>query len=60
MLKEVEIKNPYYAAKLENGVTILVYDGYAEDIDGNTYRPVEEKVDDDYEIIGWKKNITKI
>lgn len=55
MLKEVEIKNPYYAAKLENGVTILVYDGYAEDIDGNTYRPVEEKVDDDYEIIGWKK-----
>lgn len=55
MLKEVEIKNPYYAAKLENGVTILVYDGYAEDIDDNTYRPVEEKVDDDYEIIGWKK-----
>ena len=56
VLKEIEVKNPYYAARLENGVTILVYDGYAEDSEGNIYRPVEELVDDDYEIVGWKKS----
>ena len=50
--KEKNIKNPLYAATLDNGVSILVYDGYAEGSDGKLYHPVIEETDDEIELIG--------
>ncbi len=56
MLKETEIiKQPLYIAKLENGVTILVYDGYAKGSDGKTYHYVDRQIgDDEFEGVGWR------
>lgn len=52
--KEKEIKNPLFVAVLDNGVSILVFDGYAEGSDGKIYKPVIEEVDDDeIEVVGW-------
>ena len=54
--KEIEIKNPLYIASIDNGVTIFVYDGYAEGSDGRVYKPVIEKIGDgECEVVGWKK-----
>ena len=54
MFKEVEISNPLYIAKIENGVVLYVYDGYAEGDDGKIYKPVmQETVDDECELVGW-------
>ena len=35
--KETEILNPMFVAKLDNGVTLLVFDGYALGSDDKTY-----------------------
>ena len=52
--KEKNIKNPLYAATLDNDVNILVYDGYAEGSDGKIYHPVIEEIDEDeVEFLGW-------
>ncbi len=52
--KETEIKKPLYVAVLDNGVTLLVYDGYAEGTDGRVYRPfIEDLGDGESEVVGW-------
>ena len=59
--KEKEIKNPLYTARLDNGVIILVFDGYAEGSDGNLYKCVEKEVrEDEFEVIGWRKTEKKV
>lgn len=53
--KENNIKNPLYAATLDNGVNILVYDGHAEGSDGKIYRCVVREIDEDeLEFLGWR------
>lgn len=55
IFKETNIKNPLYISTLDNGATLFVYDGYAEDSAGTEYSPVtEEKKDGELEFIGWK------
>lgn len=56
--KEKEIKNPLYVTRLDNGVELLVYDGYAEGSDGKIYYPVIEEINgDEVEVVGWvRKN----
>ena len=52
--KEVEVTEPLYVVKLENGVMVYVYENHAVGSDGNAYRCVEEEVaEDEYRIIGW-------
>lgn len=54
--KETEIKNPLYITTLDNGVTLIVYDGYAEGSDGEKYQSVtKENSEGDSELIGWRK-----
>lgn len=54
--KEREIKNPLYVAVLDNGVTLYVYDGYAEGSDGRIYKPVIKDIgDDEIEVVGWSE-----
>ena len=54
--QESNFKNPLYVSTLDNGVEILVFDGYAEGSDGNIYKPVIREVyDDEIEILGWRK-----
>lgn len=54
--KETEIKHPLYIALLDNGATLFVYDGYAEDTEGRTYLPVTEEInEDEAEVIGWRE-----
>lgn len=56
--KEVEqVEEPIYRAKLENGVIIDVYDGYAIGSDNKTYYFVGREVDGDLEHIGWSSEI---
>ena len=58
--KETEMKHPLYVAKLENGVVLFVYDGYALGDDGYIYRPaVKEINDDELEFLGWIKEKQK-
>ena len=53
--KESNFKNPLYVATLDNGVEILVFDGYAEGSDGKIYKPVINEIDDDeIEMMGWR------
>lgn len=55
IFKETHIKHPYYVAVLENGVTLMVFDGYAEGSDGKIYHYVDEKISDDkFQGIGWE------
>lgn len=55
MFKETEQFNPLYVAKLENGVVLFVYDGYAKGSDGRLYKPViVEDEDEECEVIGWE------
>ena len=52
--KEKEIKNPLYVTRLDNGVELLVYDGYAEGSDGKIYYPVIEETNEGEVIVeGW-------
>ena len=41
--KETKIKHPLYVTVLDNGVTLLIFDGYAEGSDGKKYRSVTRK-----------------
>ncbi len=52
--KETEIKNPLYITVLDNGVTLLVYDGYAEGSDGRVYKPVVEERGEECKVLGWR------
>lgn len=53
--KEIKIKNPLYVTVLESGVTLLVFDGYAEGSDGKKYQCVSiENRDGEYDFVGWK------
>lgn len=54
--KETQIKNPLYVTILENGATLLVYDGYGEDCEGRKYTPVTaENAEGDFELTGWRE-----
>ncbi len=53
--QEVERKHPLYVAVLDNGVTLLIFDGYAEGSDGKIYKCVDEEYEEDeWRIIGWR------
>jgi len=55
MFRETEVLKPLYTARLENGVILLVYDGYGEGSDGNIFKPVLEfDKDGDCEVVGWE------
>ena len=55
IFKEVDIRHPLYVAKLDNGVLLCVYDGYAEDSEGRMYYCAERRInEDEYEFLGWK------
>ena len=55
--KETKIKHPLYVTVLDNGVTLLIFDGYAEGSDGKKYRSVTKEISDgEYELVGWKLN----
>ncbi len=57
LYKEVELKNPMYVVKLDNGVELQVYEDHVESSDGEKYHCVEKEVADDvFEIIGWRKD----
>lgn len=52
--KEVEFEKPLYSALLDNGVAILVFDGYAKGSDGKIYHCVlEENDEEDAILVGW-------
>lgn len=54
MNKEIEIvRQPEYIVKIEGGVTLLVYDGYAMGSDGKIYRHVGKEVGDELITLGW-------
>lgn len=54
IFKETEIKNPLYTAKLDNGIYLFVFDGYAEGSDGCLYRCVcETDENGDIDLTGW-------
>ncbi len=55
IFKETEIRNPLYITVIDNGVTLFVYDGYAEDADGRRYYPVvEEAGEGENDFVGWR------
>lgn len=57
IIKEIdfmETSAPLYTAKLENGVTLFVYEKYAKGDDGNTYYHIGRKdKDGDLLTLGW-------
>lgn len=54
MYKEIEIvRQPEYIVKIEGGVTLLVYDGYAVGDDGKIYHHVGKEVGDELITLGW-------
>ena len=56
IFKETNIKHPLYVTELDNGVTLCVYDGYAEGSDGKIYHCVERQTgEEDYMIVGWER-----
>lgn len=55
IFKETDIRHPLYVTTLDNGVTLCVYDGYAEGSDGKIYRCVERQAgEDEIEVVGWR------
>ncbi len=59
IFKETDIRHPFYVTTLNNGVTLCVYDGYAEGSDGNIYNCVERQTgEDEYEVVGWRVKIS--
>ncbi|MGN0467992.1 MAG: hypothetical protein ACI4GY_04640 [Acutalibacteraceae bacterium] len=55
--KQAEILNPLFVVKLESGVILLVYDGYAVGSDGKTYYHVGKETDDDLLTVGWSCDV---
>lgn len=52
--KETEILNPMFVAKLDNGVTLLVFDGYALGSDDKTYYHIgQEDEEGILQTVGW-------
>lgn len=52
--RQIEIKQPLYIAKLDSGVIINVYDGYALGSDGRTYYHVgKEDENGILQTVGW-------
>ena len=52
--KETEILNPIFVAKLDNGITLLVFDGYALGSDGKTYYHIgREDAEGILQTVGW-------
>lgn len=52
IFKEKEIKHPLYVTTLNNGVTLIVYDGYAEGSDSRIYHCVEWQIgEDEFEFV---------
>ena len=56
--KETEILNPMFVAKLDNGVTLLVFDGYSLGSDGKTYYHIgREDEEGDLLTVGWSCDV---
>ena len=52
--KETEILNPMFVAKLDNGVTLLVFENYALGCDGKIYYHIgKEDAEGDLITVGW-------
>lgn len=55
IFREMQIRHPLYVSVLENNVVIEVYDGYAQDNQGNKYISVyNDTNNDEIEFIGWQ------
>lgn len=57
IFKQTEIKRPIYTVKLENGVVINVYGGYAIGNDGKRYYHVGHEKGDMLETVGWSCDV---
>ncbi|MBQ7295573.1 MAG: hypothetical protein IJW86_05200 [Clostridia bacterium] len=58
--KSVEILKPIAVFKLDNDVTLLVFDGYALGSDGKTYYHIgKEDEDGDLITLGWSCEVDK-
>lgn len=56
--KETEILNPMFVAKLDNGVTLLVFDGYSLGSDGKTYYHIgQEDEEGILQTVGWSCDV---
>ena len=56
--KETEILNPMFVAKLDNGVTLLVFDGYALGSDGKIYYHIgQEDEEGILQTVGWSCDV---
>ncbi len=55
VFKEIGHENPLYVAIIENGKHLYVYEGYAKDLEGNTYHSIlKENEDGDAEPYAWR------
>lgn len=58
--QEVENIKPIAVFKLDNGVTLLVFDGYALGSDGKTYYHIgREDEDGDLLTVGWSCEVSE-
>lgn len=52
--KETEIFNPMFVARLDNGITLLVFDGYALGSDSKRYYHIgKEDAEGILQTVGW-------
>ncbi len=58
--KEKEILNPLFVTKLDNDVTLLVFDSYALGSDGKTYYHIGREDDEgDLVTVGWSCEVDR-
>ncbi|MBQ7295968.1 MAG: hypothetical protein IJW86_07220 [Clostridia bacterium] len=58
--KQTEALNPIAVFKLDNGVTLLVFDGYALGSDGKTYYHIgREDEEGDLITVGWSCEVSE-
>ncbi len=56
--KQIESLRPAAVIKLDNGVTLLVFDGYAIGSDGKTYYHIgREDSEGDIVTLGWSSDV---
>ena len=56
--EETEVLKPMFVAKLDNGIALLVFDGYALGSDGKTYYHIgREDEDGILQTVGWSCDV---
>lgn len=56
--EETEVLKPMFVAKLDNGITLLVFDGYALGSDGKTYYHIgREDEEGILQTVGWSCDV---